>query len=148
VKTIIWRKVSSIILFACVLLVPQVIHAGFTGPYYGFAVCEIAHPNNCTLIGLWRTPAACKDMLGSFLYEHPTSCRSGRNCAPIGPGIAYYIGYSAPLDCSTVGLKSAWYYYDNGVLSPPLSLKGCKAKSKACFGVGFPNYEQGFKVKK
>ena len=118
----------------------------YAGSGWGFQACEIAHPDTCTIVGL-NSLAFCRDMLGTFGCHHNVACHAGSlACACNGKGIAELEGLSIPADCTFYGLKQpAWYHFQDGVLSKPMSFRKCIRESPNCFGMGFPNYEQGFK---
>lgn len=118
-------------------------NAGNAG--WGFFACEIAHPSNCTLIGLF-SKNFCLDIHGSFDCHHNNACHiPTADCACDGKGIAELEGlFTFPVGCDYMGEKGGWYHFDNGTLVRAKNLKACKAVSRNCFGVGVPNFEQGF----
>lgn len=128
--------------------------AGATGPYHSFSVCEIAHPDTCYDIGDWKTLAACRDMLGTFLCHHNAACHvPTSDCACNGPGIAELAGFDAPGDCDQprtefgqLGQKAGWYAFQGSALVRYRNLKACRAASHHCFGIGLENFEQGFSL--
>lgn len=145
-------KFTILVLVVVLLLFAAPSWAGFTGPYHSFEVCEIAHPDNCYDIGDWRTLAACRDMLGTFLCHHNAACHvPTSDCACNGPGIAELEGFIAPEDCDRprtvmgqLGQRAGWYAFQSGVLTRYRNLKTCRAASHHCFGIGLENFEQGF----